>query len=600
MPPARRMKVHYGTTVWPHARKVLTRVLLVLVALELFYLLVANVVLRSSLIKRGVASADGMFLEYGSAFTWLPGRARVSDLSLRVEDYNVQFLLKIERAELNVALDELLHKRFHASGVRADGVSFFMRHKVHEAQGHGERLAAFPKIAGFADPPLYVGPHPPPIPDEQYDLWQVQIDDVIARAKELWFLEYRFQGDAEARGSFLVRPARQVRVEPAGLELRSGSLRVGSHVVARNVEGHLAVSVPDLQVQKVEGAAVAREVSLRAEFELTRGELDFLDVYREPGDPRVRGEAAWSVRARVQRGVVQPGTLLTGDAPALAVTLPSDDGPSVSISGPLRVDLAVTPPRAQELSLSVKTGALALQRIDQGAIAKLPSPTLENASLESVIAPSDLSQPLRVVSLRASLPRLHVPNLYWFQPWLARDGSLRVDGTGSATLDAACDEHRVCQVERARVDISGARLAVESRATEPLSGSFQAENVLLPWHGPKLGGQGRIELSSARALLPLVTSLPIKDAVSSALELSQLRAHWALSGTVADFRLLLLQARSGSLSARGTYRQRPKHRTGALLLSTGLLNVGVTLRDGESEVSPLVADDWLAKHGDAG
>jgi len=189
-----------------------------------------------------------------------------------------------------------------------------MRHKVHAATGHGERLAAFPKIAGFADPPLYVGSKSPPIPDDQYDLWQVQVDDVIARAKELWFLEYRFQGDAEARGSFLIRPARLVRVEPARLELRSGRLTLGPRWVARSVKGNLSVSVPNLQVQKVEGAAVFREISLQAQLELAQGELDFMNAYRERGDASVRGAVAWSVRTRVQRGVVQPGTLLAGEA----------------------------------------------------------------------------------------------------------------------------------------------------------------------------------------------------------------------------------------------------------------------------------------------
>lgn len=600
MPPARVWSVSYTTTVWPHVRKVLVRLVLVLLALELFYVVVANAVLRSSLIERGVAGAEGMYLEYGSAVSWLPGRARVSALKLRVEDYNVQFLLEIEHAELDVGLDELMHKRFHAFRLRADGVSFFMRHKLHEAAGHGERLAAFPPIPGFADPPLYRGPHPPPIPDAEYDLWQVQIDDVIARAKELWFLEYRFQGDAEARGSFLVRPARLVRVEPARLELRSGSLRLGPHVVAGRVKGYLAVSVPNFEVQKVEGAAVAHEISLQTKLELSQGRLDFLNAYRDPGAPMVEGEGAWSVEARLQRGVVQPGTLLAGDARPL-VTIPGSDRPSVQVSGPARLSLSVDESTPAQLSLRVAAPTLELGRLEKsGSVSKLPSPKLEKSELSAVIRPVDLGQPLRVASLRTSVERLHVPNLFWLQPWLPRDGSLRVDGVGDAGFDAVCDEQQVCQVERAHLELVGARVAMGERASEPLSGSFHAENVLLPWHAPKLGGQGRIELSSARALLPLVTSLPVKDAVSSTLGLSQLRAHWALSGNIADFRLLLLQARSGSLSARGTYRQRPQQRRGALLLSTGLLNVGVTLHNGETAVSFLVADDWLAKHGDAG
>jgi hypothetical protein len=314
----------------------------------------------------------------------------------------------------------------------------------------------------------------------------------------------------------------------------------------------------------------------------------------------VRGAAAWSLRPRVQRGVIQPGTVLAGDASALEVTVPSSDKPSVVVAGPTQIGVVVTEGAPEQLSLAVTANALELNRLEDGRKSKLPSPTVEAAKLLTAIRPVDLSQPLRVVSMRSSVARAHVPNLFWFQPWLSRDGSVRIDGVGNASFEAGCDEQRVCQVERARLDVAGARLALGERASEPLSGSLLTENVLVPLYGPKLAGQARLDLSSARALLPLVTSLPIKDAISSTLGLAQLRAHVALSGSISDFRLLLLQARSGNLSARGTYRQRPKQQEGALLLSTGLLNVGVTLRDGETEVAPLVADDWLAKHGDAG
>jgi hypothetical protein len=585
---------------WRETGAVLGHVALVLLALQLFYLVVANSLLKSNAIKHAVASAHGMHLEYRSAFTWLPGRARVADLSLRFEDYNVQFLLKIERAELDVGLDELLHQRFHVFRLRADGVSFRMRHKVREAAGHGERLAAFPKIPGFADPPLFEGREPPPIPDDQYDLWQVQIEDVMARAKELWFLEYRFQGDAEARGAFLVRPARLVQVGPARLELRSGRLSLGPHLVARSVRGDVSVSVPNLQVPKVEGTAVFREISVQAQVQLERGDLDFIDAYREPGDPSVRGAAAWSLRARLEHGVVRPGTLLVGNASALEVTIPSRDGAGLSLSGPARVSLAVSEAAPESIGLAATAAAVELNRVESGTAPKLPSPTLEKASLTADVRPVDLSQPLRLASVRASLGRAHFPNLYWLEPWLSRDGSLRIDGVGDASFEAACNEQQVCQVERARADVVGARLALGERSSQPLSGSFTAENVLLPWRDERLAGQGRLELSSARALLPLVTSLPIKDAISSALGLERLGARLALSGTAADYRLRLVEARSGSLSARGSYRRRQQHEQGALLLSTGALNVGVTLRNGERDISLLVGDDWLVKNANDG
>src|SRR5215471_17295310 len=112
---------------------VLAGALAVLCGLELVYLIAANLVLRSSLIQGAVAGADGMHLEFESAYSLLPGRANVRGLLLRVEDYNVQFQLSIEHGQLDIGLDELLRKRFHVYRVRAEGVSFLMRHKMLQA-----------------------------------------------------------------------------------------------------------------------------------------------------------------------------------------------------------------------------------------------------------------------------------------------------------------------------------------------------------------------------------------------------------------------------------------------------------------------------------
>src|SRR5688572_30407611 len=87
---------------------VLTRVVAVLLALELSYLAIGNLLVRSELIKRAVASADGFHLDYGRAYTLWPGRVQVSDFALRVEDYNVQFEIAFDRAQVDISLSELL------------------------------------------------------------------------------------------------------------------------------------------------------------------------------------------------------------------------------------------------------------------------------------------------------------------------------------------------------------------------------------------------------------------------------------------------------------------------------------------------------------
>ena len=57
---------------------VLGRVVAVLFGLELVYFVAANAVLRSSLIKHAVDSADGMHLEYDSASSVWPSSSRRS------------------------------------------------------------------------------------------------------------------------------------------------------------------------------------------------------------------------------------------------------------------------------------------------------------------------------------------------------------------------------------------------------------------------------------------------------------------------------------------------------------------------------------------
>ena len=573
---------------------VLGRVAAVLLALELLYIVVANVVLRSSLIKHEVDGADGMHLEYESAWSIWLGHGHVSGLSLRVEDYNVQFLLTIERADVDVGLDELLHRRFHAYRVRAEGVRFLMRHKVHEAAGHGQRLAAFPHIPGFSDPPLYHGPHPPPIPDDQYDLWQVRLENVVAHAKELWFLEYRFLGDAEARGGFLLRPARLVRVVPARLEVRSGTLSLGEHRVARAVTGTLEVTVKDLDVPKTEGAAVFRDISTHAQLELRRGDLDFFDAYLDPKQASVSGPAAWSIHASVTNGVVQPGTTLDFDADPILVSVPAQEQTTLEISGSTHARFLVAASAPDQLTLLADAPRLELGRVDGKTRSKIAAPELKQLHLDATILPVDLTQDMRLGAVHLSLPSLRVPNLFWLEPWLSRDGSLRVDGSGSASAELDCDAQQACELQKLRADVSGARLAIDDRSSEPFSASLDATHLGVPSEsGTKLLGQARVEVSSARALLPLVTSLPIKDAISSLLALSRIRARLATKQTGDTYEVTLLEAESGKLTARGYVRLRRHDARGAVLLSTELMNVGVRLHDGDTDVKPLVSDQWL-------
>jgi len=95
---------------------VLRRAFAVLVGLELVYLLIGNLVVSSELIKDAVASGEGFHLDYARAHTLWPGHVDITDVSLRVEDYNVQFEVAFDRARIDISLSDLLFKRFRATG----------------------------------------------------------------------------------------------------------------------------------------------------------------------------------------------------------------------------------------------------------------------------------------------------------------------------------------------------------------------------------------------------------------------------------------------------------------------------------------------------
>lgn len=558
------------------------RVIGIVLGLELLYLAIANGLLASSLIRQGVSSADGMRLEYTSARSWLPGRVHIRGLRLRVEDYNVQFEVGVGRGTLDVSLTELLFKKFHVLSLLADDVTFRMRHKVHALGKNGPRLAAYPPIVGFSDPPLYRGPPPPPIPDSQYDLWSARIDDVVAHVRELWILEYRFRGDAEARGSFMVRPARWVRVEPAQLRFDAGSLSVGEHVVAQKLRGTLSCSVPSLDVRAVEGRAVLQQISSTVDLSLSGGDLSFLDVYSEPrANLRLGGGASWTLRARVHRGTVADGTKLELLAPR--ATLAHGDW---SLNGGAVVRLARPEPVAP-LALDVRLRGLRLR----GTSACGAPPELSELTADVALQGAKLYQPLKLGPLQVDA-KAKAPDLSCVEALLPRSGG-QLAGAAELRLQLERDQHAE-GTGRADLQVSGARFDHDD---VHLHGDAQAQARFRLGQGeqrqPYAQGAVSLKLTSAGSLLSLAVAPLFRKLATGTLGLDVLDATVAFHVEPDWLELELTHAESGGLSGRGYWRRRSGDARGAFLLSAAGVNVGVKQQGSRVDVSPLVASHWL-------
>lgn len=563
---------------------VTTRSLLVMAGLELAYLIAANGVLQTGLVRKAVESAQGLKLTHGTAYSVVPGRILVRDLRLRFEDYNVQFQLTVARAELDLSLHEMLFRKFHVLSVRADNVTLLLRHKVESVEQNEARLAAFPRIEGYADPPLYRGEAPGAISDQAAsELWEVHVENILAHATELWMLEYRFEGRAEARGAFLLRPTRWVEVKPGTLHITSGSLTAGAHRVAESLGGSISCSVPGFDVRSAPGMQVFGHVSARADLQLSGGTLDFMNLYTSPQlGVSLTGPLLAEAHIRLQRGLLMPGTVVRAHADTSHVNF----GP-IELAGQLDATLA-RDDRQERLNFRLEALHSTLQNREPGSVAQ--APVLQQALAEIAVSEANVVGPLAMADASMSL-RGTVPDLAWLEG-LTGKGSPRFRGAGDLSLvfrrnPQGAGEGRVAlEVRDAGVLTETGRVRLTGKGVALFQTTEQ----------PRRYAQGAlsVNLAGADSLLSVAIDPALRSIAIGVLDLGTLEANVAfhLSRSLVQFELT--RARSGNVDARGQLRSAglgpPR---GALLVSSGVLRVGLTVEPDGVDVSPLVGPKWL-------
>lgn len=557
------------------------RVVMVLAGLELVYAIGANAFLRSSGVVALVQGADGVKLDYESAYSIVPGHVHVRKLRLRFEDYNVQFQVYVEKGTLDIGLTELLHKKFHAYSLLADGVSFRMRHKSHGVGNNGERFAAYPKIEGFADPPLYHGTNPPPTPDDQYDLWQIRIENVVAHAKELWVLEYRHVGDGEARGSFLVQPERLVQVD-AALRIRSGNLMVGEAPVARHFSGTITCLVPGLDVKNTFGIEVFHSISTKLDLRLQEGDLRFLNVYGAPEhEPSWSGQVSSSLQARISRGVVEPGSQLVAASPAAKLVWPTFT---------LTTQMGLSFGRlrdAPQLNLDVTLQDSRLSTPQE----KVAGPTARQTRAALALDGVDLARPIQVAGAEV-VTEARLANLAWLNGFVGPKSQLRFGGSAEGKLELT---RRATGAGDGQVELD----VRQGRATDAdfdVRSDVHAISRFRTQTTPTASLQGAVSFraSEGDTLLSLAVGPTAQKLLAAGLNLGELTGNVAFYAAERGVELELTQARCGAVSGRGHFRQPARGAgRGAALLSAGPVHVGLKVEQARTETSPLVGGDWL-------
>ena len=274
-----------------------------------------RVALRSDWLPAQIdADPDALFVAWTEPRASLvPGRVRFATLLVRSRDPNVEWEARLEGVEVDVALSSLVARRFHAQRVRADALSFRLRERLAPEEITPARLARFPAIPGYADPPRLEPRRPAVLPGNP---WRIAVDDLlVTRLREIWIDAWRWEGEGTVAGAFRLRPGIEAEVRPSVLTVAGGTLHWGRDSVSRRTHGEIRASLPRFDTQAYPGNDVWKIMSGSVSLEGSLDAIPFLAPDGEP--PRLAAGTTGSVRVRAElagglgtAGVNADGTVL--------------------------------------------------------------------------------------------------------------------------------------------------------------------------------------------------------------------------------------------------------------------------------------------------
>jgi len=431
-----------GSSRW---RRLLRWTIGAVAALFLVYVVGINVFLRTHAF-RSLLNSDpkSLLLDYTSVYSLFPGSVELEGLTIRGSDTHIEWHLGIERCHVQVSLHDLARHRFHASRVRADGVSFRVRLRVPRGTVDPEHVAALPEIAGFPDPPyMEPGPHAPPLTDAEYDLWSVLLEDVDAdHVREVWIDTARLTGDLRVRGRWFFRPVRWLDVGPATVDARMLDISYGMRPVLTNVVGTASATIHPFDVRVPEGLAIFRFVSVSTSG--ITGNIrasDAMDaLFHDDGLSFERIDGKLEAQLHVDHGRVQPGTHVSADAPSARVatrtlSVGADWAASLDVRGEEGATVSTIGVQAAHLAASAVRDATA---------------TASSVTTTSTVNDVDLALLPKDAPFVIDVHGAETPSI---RPWLPPSSSIDVQ-SGRATADGVVGGTLASHVVHAKLTLS--------------------------------------------------------------------------------------------------------------------------------------------------
>ncbi len=559
-------------------------------------------------------------LDYRRAWSFWPSLVYVRNVKLRGNDANLQWQIEVDAARVSIDLLALLHREFHATKVRAEGIGLRLRQKLDVVAATRDRIAPLPPILGFDGPPLRNGrPPADELSNIPYDLWSVRIENVAGLVRQIWFDEVHFEGKVRVTGAFFLQPKRQLWVGPAHAAILSGTITLGDERLLQSVSGAADCHIPPFDPSAPVGMEFFRYISGNARLDANISSARAFDYY-----PRIRGiplqfdggQGVLHVDGTLRSGIIRPLNL------ALTMgELTAETGKWLAV-GTLEVSARTN---AQGPSAwSARIGSVELRRAGANVVAIDGKPLQLDAQVDEI----DLSRAAPDLEIHGDLPLARVPNLRFINEFVSSPNGLHVDGgkasfsaqliasTGTNSIkgvasvdaDAVAGRYGALQVAgRVNANAHVAKLLLDSGAFEVSKAVIDAREVTLRdsdvvvgnWWGSVESHDAKLRPSQA---VPFEVNWTAK--LENAVPLLAFSKHTpALPGWIVRFlsggevngtgrlragkafvELSKMKAQTGLLNVEGSFRKRGNAKVGAFRVSAGPLSVGIELTNDEMKL----------------
>lgn len=414
--------------------------------------------------------SERMRIDYTAAWMLVPGQVRVYGLSIRNQGVGDQWLITADRATGLISLDQLRERRFHASEIRAEGVSLRYRLRLDAPTRPGSEKEPVPnegeegeegEVDVEAEPDTTMEPpipglvNPPnPNPDLMYpravNPWLITLDDIQADVGEIWVGDYRLLGDADAtvklssKGPFLDLEG----------ELSIGGMgaNIGDMPVARDVTGKISLLVDGMDPSDPSSEPI-QAISGRVKLDADVQDLRFLDFYLSVVPwLSLAGTGHVHVDVGLAEGRFRNGSVVEASFPKLLVRVLSND---ISGEGEVRAEVGPGDDGTPRSLINVDFTDFTIT--PDGST----SPLVEGVGFHIDARSPDirLDQPFTAVSVVVDLPESTIPDIALYNAYLPRGVGLSLRG-GTGTVQGHLEASSVDGKASGNMDLRGDEILV--------------------------------------------------------------------------------------------------------------------------------------------